>query len=231
MISKPLPPEVTSVALFGSVARGDDDRASDCDICVVTEDVTFGRFLAIKAALARHFNVPVESISIYLRSTVDQMTIQGSLFLHHLSLEARLLTDKDDYLKRSLQRLKPFTNYAAELSVYSNLIEDVRCTLLQNSTLLECDFDVLQMVVRNCCILLSYASSPPVFGRSSAYKSANMRYAAFPSNDELFAELTGWHLLYSRNIGGMKVIPCRERQEKYIRFADSVLTFTKCTVL
>ena len=75
--------------LFGSVARGDDDRASDVDVLLlydrVPSDVAqLSNRNRVAAALSRPCNV-----AEYSRTHLERLFSEGHLFAWHLHLEAR----------------------------------------------------------------------------------------------------------------------------------------------
>lgn len=110
------PAETIAILLFGSSARGDADAASDRDVCVFVDTTAFTRFVEIRNELGDAIGQDPDSLSIYLAETAIRMARRGSLFIHHLSQEAKLLYDRDNFVLELFRELREFDGYAHELA-------------------------------------------------------------------------------------------------------------------
>ena len=72
---------ISEIYLFGSVARGDEDRYSDVDILIVIDDCLDDEYVKLKDKYANYLNVPVSWISMYRISKIMTMYKMGSYFL------------------------------------------------------------------------------------------------------------------------------------------------------
>ena len=95
--------DVFAISLLGSVARGNADEASDVDILVISEAGVR------QSRLLRRLPPPLrqESLSLLSYSTDRWMedVARGSLFLHHLRLEGRILYDSKGLLESGLEAI------------------------------------------------------------------------------------------------------------------------------
>jgi predicted nucleotidyltransferase len=222
--SAPKIPELISVALFGSRARGDDDKHSDTDLCIIVERSSPRRFGQIKAQIASHYGLPKESISIYTQTSIDAMKRHSSLFLWHLKLEGKIWYDENDYLANTLQDLQPFTGYDEEMGIYERLLSDVKMSLDKNGVL-EIDLHIMQVVIRNICILLTYQSGQPSFGRKGAFFGAKKLYPAMPVDRSTYDALCYWHILYTRGFASSKGRPKSSQARRFLLSAKALMRF------
>ena len=135
-----------------------------------------------------------------------------------------MLFERGGYVSTLFESLEQFHGYAEEVKRYRDLFEDVK-SHIGEFALLECDFHLLQLLIRNLSILLCNASGKPTFGRRSAYDVAKSHYPLGPFDDSVFDELTDWHLRYTRNIGGLKKIPDKTRQRQFLANVEEHLDF------
>lgn len=224
MTNPQYPPETLAIILFGSHARGDNDGSSDQDFCVIVEDVSFQRFIEIKAELSCILKTSCESVSIYLRETTETMASEGSLFIHHLQAEGQLIFDRRDWVPSLYSYLHRFENHLSQLSSYRELLDDL-IDDSASSGLLECELHLLQMLVRNTAIVMCSSKGVLNFGRTSAFAEAKSKYPDAPFDDQIFRELTDWHLTYERGVQTRVILPSLERQKEYIENVDSLLLY------
>ena len=89
-------PDDLSIAVFGSVARREADAVSDRDILVVSDDHVR------QATVRRHLERGGWSCTSYCWGRLEAQVLSGSLFAHHLRLEARYLRDPGGRLQTTL---------------------------------------------------------------------------------------------------------------------------------
>lgn len=192
---------VTACLQFGSRARGDNDSASDNDICVIVRSLlSIDDVSRLKAESAERFTTSPDSVSIYTEDSMLVMAKIGSLFLWHLRLEGKILFDRDGYLRTLFRSHRPFRNHHLEWAEYDELLADVRSRLRTSGSANAFDYHLLQIIVRNTCILLTHLAGRVTFGRNSAFELASRLYDPFPVSREQYAILSTWHLRYARGV-------------------------------
>ncbi len=135
---------IDSLALFGSVARGDADLISDRDVLVATKLPE----PLIADALERAGYSP----SLYIWEQLQNLARDGSLFLQHLKQESRILLDRQGRLRDLLSDYRPRSDYSARITDNLKLLEltnGVPATPLAMAWA----FDVLAVALRNHAIL------------------------------------------------------------------------------
>lgn len=215
-----LPNDVLAVFLFGSTARGDSNVNSDIDLCVVCENLNLTRLRDRKKSVAAIFDIPEDDLSIFTRDAALKMASAGSLFIWHLKQEGKVLFDRANVYKSLVQDLPEFDNYAEEIDIYKSLLSDVRSSLSMRMQAMSFDLHVLQVVVRNTCILLSSRGKTFMFSRRTAYESAKQRHLNFPINNHQFDILEQWHLYYTRNVQPEIPLPSIKCMRELLHSAD-----------
>lgn len=147
-----------SVAVFGSIPRGDSDHISDRDILVAGGE----RDLAVGRALSRAGYAP----SIYSWPQLEALARDGSLFLQHLKQESEVLFDRNDRLRRLLDSYRPLSDYGHRIVQNLELFEMTSGTA-NSAPLLGWAFDVLAVGFRNHAILLLANRGRYVFSHSA----------------------------------------------------------------
>lgn len=96
---------VESTCVFGSVARSTADAISDKDILIVADD--FQR----RTELAGNWKEKGWSVSAYSSNRLRAVIKSGSLFAQHIKHEGIILTDREGWLKSTLQSALPKPTY------------------------------------------------------------------------------------------------------------------------
>ena len=105
-----------SIALFGSVARGDNDRFSDNDLLLVSDDERTLRE-------AKHkFDAFGWSCTAYSWARLQRAANDGSLFVQHLKQESLILSDPSERLSHLLANFTAKGSYKREGTSASNLV-------------------------------------------------------------------------------------------------------------
>lgn len=149
--------------LFGSVARGDTDDLSDVDVLVAGE---------LEPQALSDLPYPEERLSLvrYDWPELRQMARYGSLFLHHVRLEGKLLfSSHESELEALLEDLPPYGRAEQEFSTFVRVLEDVDNALSGDHSP-EFELSVIATALRHSCILGCYAAGEPRFGRRSAFE-------------------------------------------------------------
>jgi predicted nucleotidyltransferase len=149
--------------LFGSVARGDTDDLSDVDVLVAGE-------LEPQALSDLPYPKERRSLVRYDWPELRQMAGYGSLFLHHLRLEGKLLfSPHESELAVLLEGLPQYRRAQQELSTFVRVLADVNDALNGDHSP-EFELSVIATALRHSCILGCYAVGEPKFGRRSAFE-------------------------------------------------------------
>lgn len=143
-------------------------RDSDIDILVVGDDPISSK---IVSALVELDGAPL-SISQYTWSEIEGMAIYGSLFLHHLRLEARPIFEGSivsGRLRKILGTLPSYNRVRKDYIAFRTVTMDVKASLSEGG-FVPFELSVLATVVRHACILGCYLEDRPTFGRLTPVK-------------------------------------------------------------
>ena len=105
-----------SLALFGSVARGDYDAYSDRDLLVVSD-----KSAALQALKASYDSLGWSSTA-YSWPRLQHAADSGSLFVQHLKQESIIISDPTDHLAQLLAKYSPRGSYTRECSSSASLV-------------------------------------------------------------------------------------------------------------
>jgi predicted nucleotidyltransferase len=104
----------SNLLLYGSYARGDEQKDSDVDLLTITEGFSH------KAVFNK------VNISYYNRLKITEMALSGALFVLHLNKEARVLIDEDDILTHIIyDKFKLKANYDEDIQFSKILLIDI----------------------------------------------------------------------------------------------------------
>jgi hypothetical protein len=147
------------VWLYGSASRGDTDSASDYDMLVLGA-VPRRDIRALCAEVSR----PV--LSAYSYDEVAAMAMYGSLFLHHVKMEGRLLLARPgpSRLEPMLAHLPPYARSSRDIVSFRKCLEDVEESVGGECSL-PFEASTLTAVIRHAGILGSYLAGQPCFSR------------------------------------------------------------------
>lgn len=98
-----------SLAIFGSSLRTDFDQYSDKDLLIVAKDNK-----SLKR-LGNHFEEGEWSASYYTYSKLKHLAQHGSLFVKHLQLESKILTDYNNQLSEILNEFNEKNSYEKDI--------------------------------------------------------------------------------------------------------------------
>lgn len=177
----------SSVALFGSRARGDADSFSDSDLLVVSDNL-MDRDANIYAAAGY-------SVSSFTWPQLAAMATDGSLFLQHLKQESIILSDPKDRLLSVLNEFQPSLNQSAKLFENLGLFELTRGTPAMPQTI-GWAFDVLAVAARNHAVLLAAQEQKFIFSFHELARWSAAKFDLSPEEESLFLSLRSLKRLY-----------------------------------
>lgn len=152
--------ESQAVWLYGSEARGDALQSSDVDMLVIGTGM-------IPGELIRRFDKRRVSISRYGWNEMNGMVNYGSLFLHHLKAEAKVLYESPGAtgrLRAILDRLPPYQRAQRDVRAFRQSLLDISAELPKPPNL-EFELATLAALMRRIGILGSYLLGCPRFDR------------------------------------------------------------------
>lgn len=191
---------------FGSKARGDDDRNSDHDIFVLSQDLSRERLIVLKLRIAKLLGVNKASISLYTSTHFRKTLDSGRLFAWHLKLEGKVLFTRID-IDKLFVNLNPYNWYKEDLTIYYKLLEDCKHSINVNGVN-SFDLAMLFTICRNTCMVICYREKSPSFGRMSVfYKARELSGSNFLLLEEDYLRLSQWKLYYERGMEKPIVYP------------------------
>jgi predicted nucleotidyltransferase len=151
---------MTSLLLYGSFARGDNDAGSDVDLLSVT-----GRDDPPRKIARKHVNV-----TVYSFAKMSAMALEGALFVFHLSSEGIILIDEDSILDRILNELFVLRgSYAPEISFARRLVREIIDRYDSTSNVLFAHTKIA-WCARTVFAAVGASNSVPVFSKNSICK-------------------------------------------------------------
>ena len=137
---------MTSICIYGSVARKDQDRLSDKDALIL-----FDGSAECKDQISR-WKANNWSVATYTPIRLQKMADAGSLFVQHLKQEGLIVEDSTQVLSQILATYQPCTSYRSEIEKSMQglaLLEHVPQTV----ALEYWSADVLHVLIRNIGLL------------------------------------------------------------------------------
>jgi len=159
-----------AVVLFGSVARGDDDAASDIDVLAIVESRT-GRVDndLVRQYLPERLRSRQPDISWYGSDRYREMSKAGQLFSWHVFLDGEVLYDPVGYV-RELGQPAPYRNMIEDIDAFISIAEGVVPQIEASEFNAIYEMGVLYVCVRNVAMSGSWIlSKRPDFSRNSPF--------------------------------------------------------------
>lgn len=169
---------------FGSVCRGEMDRASDVDLLLCAD--------------SKDDRVDPEKFSVYTYDGIRAVWAHGNPFAWHLHLESKLVysSDGSDFISE-LGRPSSYSNFDVDSERFKRLFNASLTSLsfAGNSHVfhLSCIF----LAIRNIATCYSVATGRPVFSRYSPFKVL----PSLEMDPEVFTVLMRSRLLSTRGYG------------------------------
>ena len=196
--------------LYGSAARGDADQFSDVDVlCVSDADaVVPARFLPDGASLSR-----------YDWSEWEILALTGSIFLHHLKSESRVLWAAGNGRERyfaSFKSLPEYQHVSRDFDAFAESIDSIEVGLADPDQTIEFELSALAMVVRHLSILICYLTGEVNFSRLQSLHLATNATGVASRLERDFKYLYDFRLFALGRIETSPSIPSPERVNVWI---------------
>lgn len=186
---------IEEIYLYGSYARGENDKFSDLDIFILCKN----KKKINKKFLAKKLKVKEKWISVYTRETINKFFEEGSLFLWHLKNEGVILYSKKNELSEKLRKLDYYKKVKFNLLQYKEILEDVKLSFQNDLKINGYELNLLAVILRNTAILHCYINKKYYFGRYNAFiKSQELLDNLIPFS--LYKILYDYRIFYRENI-------------------------------
>ncbi|HJQ94298.1 MAG TPA: nucleotidyltransferase domain-containing protein [Acidimicrobiia bacterium] len=150
--------------IYGSYARGDNDRNSDLDLLAVSDQPFF-------VEISDLFPGAHLSLSSYSWREIERMVDYGSVFLHHVAREGRplrFMPEADGCLRALLKRLGPYRRTREDLRAFRETVSDVRSALAGDCSP-NFEMAVLASVLRHASVLACFIGKDPAYQRDVVF--------------------------------------------------------------
>lgn len=137
---------MTSICIYGSIARKDQDSLSDKDALILFDGS------AKCQQLIRQWTIRGWSVANYTPNRLKKMANSGSLFIQHLKQEGLILEDPDSVLNDILSSYEPRSDYSAQIAESLSALQLLE-RLPFSHELNYWSADVLHVLLRNLGIL------------------------------------------------------------------------------
>lgn len=177
-----------SVAVFGSVARGEADSLSDRDLLVVSDHRALAEDL--EALRAQGY-----SPAAYTWRSLEALAKYRSLFLLHLKFESKVIKDGNFRLSKFLATVAPSDDYSVvlkqsvDLAALTTSVPDVEVLRLWAA-------DVLAVALRNYLVALAAQRGRYIFSYSSLVDFAETLFRFDSSEKSALLNLRTWKACY-----------------------------------
>lgn len=196
--------------LYGSAARGDSDELSDVDVLIIAE----AEAIIPKSVLPRGAQV-----SEYDWSEWQELARTGSIFLHHLRGESRVLWSVGQGAARyeaSLLALPDYAHVERDFNAFEEAIESIGHEIEDEGASIEFEISALAMIVRHLSILICYLADEVNFSRVQSLRMAADITGAASSLRDDFDYIYEFRLFSLGRTDKRPAIPSHERVKLWI---------------
>lgn len=156
MIEMGLGPELLSLRLYGSYARGDHDELSDIDVLAIYGHRPTADFqMALREHLTRRFGRNVD-LAEYSSQRIEEFFRKGHLFAWHLYSESRALQNEWNDFFLTLGTPRPYSAAASDARGFLDLLRSTTHEALKPGVSLVYEAGLMYLASRNVAICTSY---------------------------------------------------------------------------
>lgn len=214
-------PGVKAVCLFGSVARGDANDASDIDLLVLGSDPDLSPS-ALLQELPDELRSAKWSLIYYTSDDFRRLLESASPFAQHLRLEAEILHDPDEILVGLLAATE-----TAEMDPHKEL--GTRLAQLRgydDLKMFKGDFlyplSHLYSIGKSIVMLALAVEGVPEFNRDAAFTTFAEHHPDMTAEVAAVARLRPFHLLVTRQASGELPFPSQDAQREVRDATDAI---------
>jgi predicted nucleotidyltransferase len=209
------------VCLFGSVARGDANDASDIDLLVLGSDPDLSPS-ALLQELPDELRSAKWSLVYFTTDKFRHILKSASPFIRHLRLEAETLYDPDEIFKDLL---------AATDTAQIDPAKELRIRLAQlpaydDLDVFKGDFlyplSHLYSIAKSIVMLELVVEGVPEFNRDAAFTKFAKRHPDMEADVTVVARLRPFHLLVTRQASGELPFPSQDAQRQVRDAVDAI---------
>jgi hypothetical protein len=216
---------LSSVRLFGSMARHDHDKCSDVDVLAVLGEPLHDAHEQHVRQLMGHFDCHRLSISWYSPGKITSMFSEGHLFAWHLYLESVRLIGEADFLD-TLGQPQPYPSALEDVGAFGDIIRSVSSALDNCPTNAAYEGGILYVCARNIAMSASWFSHRGLdFSRQSPLRVSADFGLDFPLAHGEYELLINCRMAGQR--GGKLKLPnasfVRDTQRRLQSWAEEVL--------
>lgn len=211
--------------VFGSVARGDQDRMSDTDVLLVYDKLLDSRLQADARAQVSSAMSTQCTFAEYSRGHLTRMFKEGHLFAWHLHLEARPIPgweSQQDYL-HSFPSPEPYTRGLVDAINFSDLLKTAQQSIILGSKSPVYEAGIAYVALRNVGMSLSSSVlGLPCFNRFAPFDvSAHLRLSP-PCSKNFYRTLIAARHASQRGLPAPPIVI-----EKLVEGIQSAYTWTQ----
>lgn len=168
--------KIEAIFLYGSSVTEEKNEYSDIDIFILTQNsLSSLDERKIEKIMDVIFDSKILDLSIYDKNKFQNLLKSGSLFLHHLKNEAKLIYSlKNKSKKYFFNNLCEFKGLSEDILLYSRMLKKTEESIIKNG-INYFDLCVLGMIARNTLTLLNYKENKETckFGKYEVFKIIN----------------------------------------------------------
>lgn len=194
------PKSVQAIILYGSCARGTNDENSDIDILVICEFESNKMTNKVEETIFKALQGYNVDVSIYESKKFQRLLECGSLYLHHIRDEGKMIYQRSpQYSKEYLfGKLRDFKGISEDLLLYERMMKKTAISLKENHANYF-DINMLALLARNTMILMCYFMENPQYGKKEVFDACNNMFGdEFLFDEKIYDKLMKYRSYYNR---------------------------------
>lgn len=182
---------IDTIVYYGSSVRGDNDRISDKDLLLISDNKN-----ALET-LKNQYESKGFSCSCYGWHKINQLVDKKALFIQHLKQESIILKDDSNRFNEILSSFQPSIDYSHDIEAtkYLALLTE---KLINTPCCIGWALDILAVAFRNLSILTFANKGTYIFSYSNIIHEFRVKGDISEHEERLLHELR-WHKSYYRN--------------------------------